>query len=70
MVCFQIFSFIFRNYFWVEQQFAWEPYLYRKYLKQFIQLEQEKVEILGTGKIMSILQKGIEESTQLLIGII
>ncbi|MBP6921607.1 ABC transporter ATP-binding protein, partial [Candidatus Gracilibacteria bacterium] len=69
MVVFQILGFIFRNYYWVEQQFKWDPYIYRKYIQKFIQMDQGKVEGLGTGKIMSILQKGIDESTLSLLGV-
>ncbi|MBP7773488.1 ABC transporter ATP-binding protein [Candidatus Gracilibacteria bacterium] len=69
MVTFQVLGFIFRNYYWVEQQYIWEPFIYRKNLEKFIKLEQEKIEALGTGRILSILQKGIEESTQSLLGI-
>lgn len=57
MVVFQIVGFIFRNYYWVEQKFAWDQYAYRKYLKKFVRLDQEKTESLGTGRIVSILQK-------------
>lgn len=57
MVSFQIIGFIFRNYFWVEQTFTWDPYTYKKYLRKFVLLDQGKVEALGTGKILSILQK-------------
>lgn len=69
MLSFQILGFIFRNYYWVEQQYIWEPFIYKKNLEKFIKLEQEKIEALGTGRILSILQKGIEESTQSLLGI-
>lgn len=69
MVSFQVVGFIFRNYFWVEQQFTWDPYTYRKYLRKFILLDQGKVEALGTGKILSILQKGLEELTNSLLSI-
>ncbi len=44
MVVFQILGFIFRNYYWVEQQFKWDPYIYRKYIQKFIQMDQGKVE--------------------------
>ena len=40
MVAFQVAGIIFRNYFWVEQQFVWDKYFMRKSLKQFVQLEQ------------------------------
>ncbi len=40
MVSFQSVGLIWRNYYWVEQQFIWEKYYYRKYLQQFIRLEQ------------------------------
>jgi ABC-type multidrug transport system fused ATPase/permease subunit len=69
MVTFQVLWFIFRNYYWVEQQFTWDPYTYRKYLKKFIRLDQGKIETLGTGKILSILQKGIDELTLSLLGV-
>lgn len=69
MVTFQILGFIFRNYYWVEQQFTWDPYTYRKYLRKFIRLDQEKIEALGTGRILSILQKGIDELTLSLLGV-
>ena len=67
MVSFQVVGFILRNYYWVEQQFVWDKY---KYLKQFTQLEQGTVEALGTGKILSIIQKGTDEATNLLISVI
>lgn len=70
MVAFQVAGIVLRNYFWVEQQFTWEKYLASKALKQFVQLEQWTVEALGTGKILSIIQKGTEESINLLISII
>ncbi len=57
MVLFQVVGFFLRNYYWVSQQFVWDKYLARKTLKKFIQLEQGTVEALGTGKILSILQK-------------
>lgn len=69
MVIFQVLGFIFRNYYWVEQQYTWDPYIYRKYLWKFIRLEQGKVESLGTGKILSILQKGMDEMTLSLLGV-
>lgn len=69
MLTFQILGFIFRNYYWVEQQYTWEPFIYKKNLEKFIQLEQEKIEALWTGRILSILQKGIEESTQSVLGV-
>jgi hypothetical protein len=65
MVSFQVVGFILRNYYWVEQQFVWD-----KYFKQFTQLEQGTVEALGTGKILSIIQKGTDEATNLLISVI
>lgn len=61
MVSLQVFGFIFRNYYWVVQQFVWEMYLNRKYLKQFVQFDQGKIEMLWTGKTLSILEKWIEE---------
>lgn len=70
MVSFQVVGFILRNYYWVEQQFVWDKYFIRKYLKQFTQLEQGTVEALGTGKILSIIQKGTDEATNLLISVI
>jgi len=70
MVSFQVIGFILRNYYWVEQQFIWDKYFIRKSLKQFTQLEQGTVEALGTGKILSIIQKGTDESTNLLISMI
>lgn len=70
MVLFQLIGFIFRNYYWVEQQFKWDPYIYRKYLRKFVKLDQGKIEVMGTGKILSIIQKGMEESTILLLGVI
>lgn len=42
----------------------------RKALKQFVQLEQGTIEALGTGKILSIIQKGTDELTNLLISVI
>lgn len=69
MVTFQILGFVFRNYYWVEQQFTWDPYVYRKYIQKFIQLDQGKVEALWTGKTMSILQKWIDELTLSLLGV-
>jgi ABC-type bacteriocin/lantibiotic exporter with double-glycine peptidase domain len=70
MVSFQIIGFFLRNYYWVEQQFVWDKYFMRKYLQQFTRLEQGTVEALGTGKILSILQKGTDESIMLLISVI
>lgn len=70
MVAFQVLGFIFRNYYWVEQQYRWDPYTYRKYIEKFIRLEQGKAEALWTGKIMSILQKWIDESTLSLLGVL
>ncbi len=70
MVVFQIVGFIFRNYYWVEQKFAWDQYTYRKYLKKFVRLDQEKTESLGTGRIVSILQKWVDELTLSLMGVI
>jgi hypothetical protein len=70
MVLFQAIGFIFRNYYWVEQQFKWDPYIYQKYLRKFVKLDQGKIEVMGTGKILSIIQKGMEESTTLLLGVI
>lgn len=67
MVSFQIVGFILRNYYWVEQQFIWDKYLMRKTLKHFIQLDQGKIEALGTGKILSIIQKGTDEAIVLII---
>ena len=67
MISFQLIGYILRNFFWVEQQFVWEKYFMRKALKEFIQLEQGTVEVLGTGKILSIMQKGTDESIMLLI---
>jgi hypothetical protein len=64
-----VLGFIFRNYYWVEQQFTWDPYTYRKYLKKFIKLDQGRIETLGTGRILSILQKGIDELTLSLLGV-
>jgi ABC-type uncharacterized transport system fused permease/ATPase subunit len=40
MVVFQVVGFIFRNYYWVEQQFVWDKYFTRKTLQQFVQLDQ------------------------------
>ncbi len=70
MVSFQVVGFILRNYYWVEQQFIWDKYLMRKTLKHFIGLEQGKIEALGTGKILSIVQKGTDETILLLISVI
>ena len=69
MVSFQVLGFILRNYYWVEQQFTWDPYIYRKYIQKFIQLDQGRVEGLWTGKTMSILQKWIDELTLSLLGV-
>ncbi len=44
MVGFQILGFILRNYYWVEQQFKWDPFVYRKYIQKFIQMDQGKLE--------------------------
>lgn len=63
MISFQILGFIFRNYYWVEQQFTWDPYTYRQYLQKFIKLDQGRIEALWTGRVLSILQKGIDELT-------
>jgi len=46
MLSFQVLGFIFRNYYWVEQQYIWEPFIYKKNLEKFIKLEQEKIEAL------------------------
>lgn len=40
MVAFQVVGFFGRNYFWVEQQFTWDIYIIRKYLRKFITLDQ------------------------------
>jgi len=70
MVSFQVIGFILRNYYWVEQQFIWDKYLIRKTLKHFVQLEQGKIEALGTGKILSIIQKGTDEAVLLIVSVI
>lgn len=70
MVVFQVAGFIFRNYYWVEQQFTWDQYIYRKYIQRFIQLDQGRIESLWTGKIISILQKWIEEIPVWLLGVL
>lgn len=70
MVSFQVVGFILRNYYWVEQQFVWDKYLMRKTLKHFIELDQGTIEALGTGKILSIVQKGTDEAIVLLITVI
>jgi len=46
MVGFQVLGFILRNYYWVEQQFRWDPYVYRKYIEKFIHLDQGRAEVL------------------------
>lgn len=70
MVIFQVAGFIFRNYYWVEQQFTWDQYIYRKYIYKFIHLDQWSTESLWTGKTISILQKWIEEIPLSLLGVL
>lgn len=62
MVSFMILWYIFRNYYWVEQQFKWHPYLVKKYFTKFVRLRQDTIEMLGTGRILSIIDKGIDET--------
>ena len=67
MAAFQVMGFFGRNYFWVEQQFRWDPYIVSKNLKKFVRLDPLAVESMGTGKIYNILDTGTNESVQLLL---
>ena len=67
MIAFQVVGFFGRNYFWVEQQFTWDIYIIRKYLRKFITLDQWTLESMGTGKIYNIFDKWTSESTLLLL---
>lgn len=58
------------NYFWsfYGQRFFWSLYqiIDLQYFKKFVTIDNNKAEIIGTGKMLSIIDKGVDQWVQLL----
>lgn len=58
------------NYFWsfYGQRFFWSLYqiIDLQYFKKFVTIDNNKAEVIGTGKMLSIIDKGIDQWVQLL----
>ncbi|EKE27406.1 MAG: mtultidrug ABC transporter permease/ATPase [uncultured bacterium (gcode 4)] len=67
VIWFFLINFFARNWWWAEMQFSFMKQIHRIYMSKFIELDNNRIENIWTGKMIAIINSGISNWTSGLI---